>query len=51
MRNAQNDPRDRDDRDKMSLADLVGEVPWPETWCAESLIDRIAQTQNPQRRS
>lgn len=51
MRNAQYDLRDRDDRDRMSLADLVGEIPWPETWCAESLIDRIALTHTPQRRS
>lgn len=51
MRSVQNDSRDREDRDRMSLADLVGEIPWPDTWCSERFIDRIAQTQHPQRRS
>ena len=51
MRSVQNDSRDREDRDRMSLADLVGEIPWPDTWCSEGFIDRIAQPQHPQRRS
>ncbi len=51
MRSVKNVSRDREDRDRMSLADLVGEIPWPDTWCSEGIIDRIAQIQNPQRRS
>ncbi len=51
MRSEQNDFKDREDRDWVNLADLVGEIPWPDTWCSESFIDRIARPQKPQRRS
>ncbi len=51
MCSVRNDTRDREDRDWMSLADLVEEIPWPDIWCSEGFIDRIAQTQHPQRRS
>lgn len=31
------------DRDRLSLADLLGEIPWPDVWCSEAFIDRVSE--------
>lgn len=45
MHSVQQDPNNQESRDRLSLVDFIGEIPWPDTWCSESLMDRIARSQ------
>jgi hypothetical protein len=33
------------DRDRLGIADVIGEIPWPDTWCSEAFMDRIARSE------
>lgn len=36
------DDRDRN-RDRLSLVDLLEEIPWPDAWCTEAFMDRLSR--------
>lgn len=36
---------DHKNRDRLSLSDVLTEIPWPNDWCFETLLDRIATRQ------
>jgi hypothetical protein len=45
MDNHTSDHLHAEDRDRLSLADLLEEIPWPDVWCSEAFVDRMAQRQ------
>ena len=33
------------ERDRLSIADVICEIPLPDTWCSEAFMDRIARSE------
>lgn len=33
------------DQDRMSVSEVLTEIPWPHDWCFETLLNRIATRQ------